>query len=106
MVVVANICLKNVIFCSVKVVADRTFFERFLNHTVFKLMRRHCPLGYVVCISCTQNTGYIPGKKTAANKLVYMVLTKLNRDETRTKTNCQQADELNVKYKPKQYTIF
>ena len=34
--VFANICPENVIFWSVKAIADRTFLERFLNHTVFK----------------------------------------------------------------------
>jgi len=34
-------------------------------------MRKLCPSGYVARISRRQNTGHIPGKKSAANKRVY-----------------------------------
>jgi len=45
--VIANICPENVIFCSIKAIADRKL----------------CPSGYVARISRRQNTGHIPGKE-------------------------------------------
>jgi len=36
-------------------------------------MRKLCRSGYVARISRKQNTGHIPGKKSAANKRVYTV---------------------------------
>jgi len=36
-------------------------------------MRKLCPSGYVARINRRQNTGHIPGKKSAANKRVYTV---------------------------------
>jgi len=59
--VVVNICPENVIFCSVKATAHRTFLEIFLNHAVFKGIPRS--FGYVARISRRQNTSLIPGKK-------------------------------------------
>jgi len=38
-------------------------------------MRKPCPSGYVARISCRQNTGHIPGKKSAGNKQVYTVIS-------------------------------
>jgi len=50
--VVMNISPENVIFSSVKAIADRKL----------------CPSWYVACISRRENTGHIPGKKSVANK--------------------------------------
>jgi len=41
-------------------------------------MRELCPSGYVARISHRQNTGHIPGIKSAANKRVYTVYHNLN----------------------------
>ena len=57
--VVVNICPENVIFCSIKDIADRKL----------------CPSGYVAHIRHRRNAGHIPGTKSAANKRVYTVIS-------------------------------
>jgi len=50
-------------------------------------MRKLCPSGYVARISHRQNTAHIPGKKCAANKRVYAVISLEKSEQTNEPTN-------------------